>query len=330
MQNMKTNNNSIIQYCEHCDKEVTCNIVEKYEVMNIFEDEATILTKRAYCPHCNNEIWVGELHDFNLAQREAAWRRKNGYLSINQLEELLIKYNIGKRPFSLAIGLGEQTFTNYLNGSIPKKATQQLLSRVYNNPTFYLELVEQNKKLLNDITLKKTITAANNLLNKNELSILFIYATYILAKCGDITPLQLQKMLYYTQACFIMFYNKLAFTDECEAWVHGPVYRSVYEKYKDYKYESIAQPLQAPQVKSDEAAILNLVIEYFGKYSGKVLESFTHKELPWIKAREGLTQDEPSNRIIDNNLIFEYFTDIKNKYHIISLPDIKKYIDRLW
>ena len=327
---MKNKTTKIIQYCEHCDKEVKCNIIEKYEVMNTFGSEASILTKRAYCPNCHNEVWVGELHNFNLAQREAAWRRQNGYLSIQQLEELLTKYNIGKRPFSVAIGLGEQTFTNYLNGSIPKKSTQQLLSRVYNNPSFYLELVEQNKNLLNEITLKKTIVAANNLINRNETSILFLYATYLLAKCGDITPLQLQKMLYYTQACFIIFYNKFAFTDECEAWVHGPVYRNVYEKYRDYKYDAIPQPLKAPELMSQETSILNLVIEYFGKYSGKILEQFTHKELPWLKAREGLSENDASNRIIDNNLIFNYFTDIKNKYKIVSLPDIQLYIRNLW
>ena len=327
---MKTKNTKILQYCEHCDKDVECNIVEKYEVMNIFGSEASILTKRAYCPHCHNELWVGELHDFNLAQREAAWRRQNGYLSIQQLEELLTKYNIGKRPFSLALGLGEQTFTNYLNGNIPKKATQQLLSRVYNNPSFYLELVEQNKNLLNDVTLKKTVSAAINLINRNEKSLLFLYATYILAKCGDITPLQLQKMLYYTQACSIIFYNKFAFTDECEAWVHGPVYRNVYEKYKDYKYDAIPQPLKVPELMSQETTILDLVIEYFGKYSGKVLENFTHKELPWLRAREGLSENESSNRIIDNNLIFSYFTDVKNKYNIVSLPDIQLYINNLW
>ena len=327
---MEAIKNKITQYCEHCDKEIVCDIVEKYETMNIFGREGTILTRRAYCPNCHNEIWVGELHDFNLAQREAAWRRQNGYLSINQLEELLLKYNIGKRPFSLALGLGEQTFTNYLNGCIPKKATQQLLLRVYNNPSFYLELVEQNKNLLNEVTLKKTISAANNLIDRNEHSVLFLYATYILAKCGDITPLQLQKMLYYTQACFIIFYNKLAFTDECEAWVHGPVYRNVYEKYKDYKYDAIPQPLKVPELKSQAVSILDLVIEYFGRYSGKILEEFTHKEIPWLKAREGLSKDEPSNRIIDNELIFEYFTDIKKKYNIVSLPDIKNYIDQLW
>ena len=322
--------NTIIQYCEHCDKEVTCNIVEKYETMNSFGKETSVLTKRAYCPHCKNEIWVGELHDFNLAQRQAAWRRENGYLSIKQLEELPAKYNIGKRPFSQAIGLGEQTFTNYLNGSIPNKSIQHLLVKVYNNPNYYLELVEQNKDLLNEITLTKTIKAAHDLLGRNESSILFLYAAYIIAKCGDVTPLQLQKMLYYTQACFIIFYNKFAFSDECEAWVHGPVYRNLWEKYKDYKYESISQAVQIPQLKSEEEAILNLVIEYFGKYSGKVLEEFTHKELPWLKAREGLAQNEPSTRIIDNNLILEYYTSIKNKYNIVSLADIQSYIDKLW
>lgn len=177
--------------------------------------------------------------------------------------------------------------------------------------------------------MKKTTTAAKNLLNKDETSLLFIYAAYIIEKCGDVTPLQLQKMLYYTQACFIIFYNKFAFSDECEAWVHGPVYRSVYEKYKDYKYESITQKSKLPELKSEEEVILNLVIDNFGRYSGKILEEFTHKELPWLKAREGLSDTDSSNRIIDNNLIFEYFIGIKNKYNIISLPDIKTYIEKL-
>lgn len=317
---------NFVQYCEHCDKDVVCRVVEKYELMNIFENEASILTRKAYCPHCNHEIWVGEFHDFNLSQREAAWRRLNGYLSINQLEELLVKYNIGKRPFSQAIGLGEQTFTNYLNGSIPKKASQQLLLRVYNDPKYYLELVEQNKAQLNEIALKKTLEAANKLLNRAESSQLFLYAAYIIAKCGDVTPLQLQKMLYYTQACFIIFYSRFAFADECEAWIHGPVYKNVYEKYKDYRYDAISSTAKIPNLKSEEEVILNLVIENFGRYSGKALEDFTHKELPWLKAREGLSENEPSTRVIDNNLIFEYFTDIKNKYNIISLPDIKVYI----
>lgn len=321
--------NNFVKYCEHCDNDVTCRVVEKYELMNVFEGEASILTRRAFCPHCNNEIWVGEFHDFNLSQRQAAWRRLNEYLSISQLEELLIKYNIGKRPFSLAIGLGEQTFTNYLNGSIPKKVSQQLLMRVYNDPKYYLELVEQNKSLLNDVALKKTVDAATNLINKKESSPLFLYAAYIIAKCGDVTPLQLQKMLYYTQACFIIFYNKLAFSDECEAWIHGPVYRKIYEKYKDYKYESITQNVYTPELNSEEETILNLVIDIFGRYSGKTLEDFTHKELPWLKAREGLYENDSSNRVIDNNMIFDYFTDIKKKYNIISLPDIKIYVENL-
>ena len=104
-------------------------------------------------------------------------------------------------------------------------------------------------------------------------------------------------MLYYTQACFIIFYNRFAFSDECEAWVHGPVYRVLYEKYKDYKYDSISQSLEMPKLKADEEAILNLVIEYFGRYSGKVLELFTHKERPCLKAREGLDKNAPSKEL---------------------------------
>ena len=58
----------------------------------------------------------------------------------------------------------------------------------------------------------------------SKLSIIVQYLRY---KCGDITPLALQKALYYVQGFYYAFEGQFLFEEDCEAWVHGPVYRNV-------------------------------------------------------------------------------------------------------
>ena len=118
----------------------------------------------------------------------------------------------------------------------------------------------------------------------------------------------LQKMLYYTQALYWLYYKKFLFEEDCEAWVHGPVYKTVYEIYKDYHYDCLEESyVVKPELTTDEKTIADLVIKYFGCYSGRILEKITHLETPWLKTREGLKEDERSDRIIDKQLIIDYF-----------------------
>ncbi|MBZ9607298.1 DUF4065 domain-containing protein [Clostridium estertheticum] len=55
----------------------------------------------------------------------------------------------------------------------------------------------------------------------------------------DITSLALQKLVYYVQGFYYAFTNRLIFEENCEAWVHGPVYRNVYIKYRKYRFNPI-------------------------------------------------------------------------------------------
>ena len=61
-------------------------------------------------------------------------------------------------------------------------------------------------------------------------------AEYLIIKCGEITPLALQKLLYYSQAFCKLFTDSYLFEEDCEAWVHGPVYRCIYENYHIIKF----------------------------------------------------------------------------------------------
>lgn len=49
----------------------------------------------------------------------------------------------------------------------------------------------------------------------------------------SINPLKLQKLLYYIQSWHIVKFEKnILFDTMPEAWVNGPVYRPIYDRYK--------------------------------------------------------------------------------------------------
>ncbi|WPU91274.1 DUF4065 domain-containing protein [Mucilaginibacter sabulilitoris] len=110
---------------------------------------------------------------------------------------------------------------------------------------------------------------------------------------GDtISPIKLQKLVYYAQAWNYTIFDRPLFDERVEAWTHGPVVRSIYERFKEYP---IYSPLDLSEIRIDEIyfdsdtlAILNDVNMIYGEHSGKYLEDLTHNENPWINARAGI------------------------------------------
>ena len=102
-------------------------------------------------------------------------------------------------------------------------------------------------------------------------------------------------LLYYIQGNYAAIYDKPLFDAPCEAWVHGPVYRNVYNLFRDFKYNPIDDDRFVPLKESalpltpEAKEVVDRVLDTFGMYSGKVLESITHKEAPWLDARKGLS-----------------------------------------
>ena len=72
--------------------------------------------------------------------------------------------------------------------------------------------------------------------------------------------------------------------------------------------------------------VMDLVINTFGKYSGKVLEDITHEELPWKNARVGYEASEPSREIISKDEIKNYFMGVANKYGVDTEEKLNCYI----
>ncbi len=298
-------------------------------------EEYGYVGRRALCDECGNEVYVAEVEDGNLKALYDSYRKEHGIISLEKILAIPKKYGIGKRPLSLVLGWGEMTFSRYYDGNMPTKQYSDTLRKVYNDPDYYLTLLENNKdKLTSPVAYTKSKNTVSELLNENSKveSKLELIIQYLLYKCEDITPLALQKSLYYVQGFYYAFTGQFLFDEDCEAWVHGPVFRNVYAEYSSYRFDPIKKvdKFDESVFTTTEKLILDSIIKHFCCYSGKTLEKFTHQEKPWVEIRDGLPVDAHSKQIIPKQLIGEYFSAVKEKYCMLNPGDIRSYSETIF
>jgi len=281
----------------------------------------------ARCTRCGEELDV--YNDENLDLLYDAYREVHEIISLHKIQEIPGKYAIGKRPLSLLLRWGELTFTRYYDGDIPTKQYAEILQRIYDEPAYFLSILENNRQEIKQSSYTKSKLKAQKLLSMQTAddSRINLVVKYILSECRDITNLALQKCLYYMQGFYRAFYGAFLFEDDCEAWVHGPVYKEIYQRFSGYGFNFIESELsiESTHFSTEEKALIDSVMRHLGCYSGRILEKFTHSETPWLKARGNLSPDEPSVRIIDKELIRDYFDAVKEKYTMLTPADIKSY-----
>ncbi len=137
----------------------------------------------------------------------------------------------------------------------------------------------------------------------------FIYRSQEVKR--PITNLKLQKLVYYAQAWYLVFFDKELYNNTIEAWIHGPVVPSLYQEYKKFGFKEIKLPisnLSEINLPEDIKVHLNDVWDAYGIYDSKYLEMLTHCEEPWQEARLGLDADEPGNQEISTDTMKKYYT----------------------
>lgn len=321
-------------FCEKCNNLVEYEIKEIDEKIEIKGKEYNYKRLIGYCKNCGEEISSNEINDENLIRIDNAYRNEENIIKTEEINKILSKYKIGKKPLSKLLGWGEVTLIRYLNGDVPSKVYSAQLYKILNDEEYMSKILEENKGLITEKAYNNVKKAINQLKEtKFQTSIeseIEIISEYIITIGKEITPLSLQKILYYAQGFYKAFFGKFLFEDDCQAWVHGPVYVNIYEKYKEFKSANISidTDYEVEDIIVDEKReILDVIIKYFGYYNGKALEKMSHYETPWINARKGLLPTENSNNIINKKDIKEYFEKVKNKYDMLNILDIKKYSD---
>ena len=322
-----------LNFCIECRKDTEYELKEEIRTKMIKDKVYEYKTIVAYCKDCGEEMSLPGLNDKDMELFDKQYRNIEGIISIEEIAKIMEIYNIGKAPLSLALGFGEITVSRYLEGQMPSKKYSDIMREVLYNYEVMENKLYENKEKVGEVAFRKAIQAIDDIKLNSKASIkIQMVIHYVLNAVVEITPLALQKLLYFAQGLSFGINGKELFEDDCEAWVHGPVYPEVYYQYKQYGYNPIEDQNAAIFNFSDitlstkETQLINSVIETFGMYSGKILENITHKENPWIIAREGVESIEYSKNIISKETIKKYFVDLGEKYNFIDANEILRYI----
>lgn len=129
---------------------------------------------------------------------------------------------------------------------------------------------------------------------------------------GDlITNLKMQKLLYYAQAWYLVNFDKPLFDDQILAWDYGPVVKSVYDEYKEFRHtpiifeEDFEENIK--QFNKDDSRFLDEFYDQFSGYSANDLVNLSHNEAPWKKAHKTASQ------IIDIGSMKDFYTKMYEK-----------------
>ena len=160
------------------------------------------------------------------------------------------------------------------------------------------------------------------------------YAVYLglsmIAKGLSVSPLKLQKLLYYQQSWHLVYFGEgnTLFADVPHAWVNGPVYPVIYYAYKDKVpgmcdhlkttdfvpegTDTMAEMKRLVQVmglEKDEVELTERVIMLYGSKTQNQLILLTHSEKPWGEQREGLAPYEYSDKPMSISTMYHYYKE---------------------
>jgi uncharacterized phage-associated protein len=118
-------------------------------------------------------------------------------------------------------------------------------------------------------------------------------AHYIIKKYKNISPMKLQKLLYYVKVWGIVSGEDLL-DSKFEKWAYGPVNTEVWYSFKKYSNQyipaSIANKVTVPKGKKKT---IDFILDCYAPYDAVTLSAMSHEDEPWKKAKQnGIISDK--------------------------------------
>lgn len=178
------------------------------------------------------------------------------------------------------------------------------------------------------VVQKKTKKDINMNSNRDIKDVARYLGITLLYKKYSVSPLKLQKILYYTQSWYMVFFGEenTLFKECPQAWVNGPVYPTIYKEYRN-KVEYMAHELlpkhfgctedsltteaellaKKMELTADEIKCINSILSLYGSKTQDQLVFLSHCEDPWVKNRGNLQPYEYSNKEIPLKEMYDYY-----------------------
>ncbi len=129
-------------------------------------------------------------------------------------------------------------------------------------------------------------------------------AYHVLNTFHDISPMKLQKLLYYVKVWGLV--GKQPILDASfEKWKYGPVNQEVYQKFKHCGSSKIPYSDPHPflhEPTPEEKKTVDFILECYAPFDAITLSSMTHQDVPWKKTA--------LNHIISEKLMLDYYSKL--------------------
>lgn len=160
------------------------------------------------------------------------------------------------------------------------------LTYLHNNVNIILE--SRKKYILGGVIMADAYSVANSILRRS------------FDEDIDMTPMKLQKMVYFLYADYLYKTGRMLFDERFETWKYGPVLKSLYNGFKKYganaikefacEEDGIAYAI-AEKTSPEFKESLDKIWNKYKSYDGVFLSSITHRNgTAWWKAA---TKKEP-------------------------------------
>lgn len=319
-----------VAFCISCDEKTEYIIKACKRDITVKGVTFSYVHQTAYCTKCGDELYVPEINDENVQSREDAYRKAAGLITVSEVNQILNTYCIGAGPLAKILGMGDIVINRYVGGQLPSKENSARLLDILSSPQQMNNYLEKNKGKISAPAYRKCREALDQLLPLYGEKKIELVTRYLLSKSADITPLALQKLLYYAQSFFYAFFGAELFNNPCQAWQHGPVYPEIYRLYREYgadplerSFDMLTKDIHG--LTENEMQFLDCIVETFGRYSGSTLRNMTHRETPWKEARGNLSEDDRCSAELSRESIHAYFAEAVKTYDIQNPSDMRKY-----
>jgi uncharacterized phage-associated protein len=144
-----------------------------------------------------------------------------------------------------------------------------------------------------------------------------------------ISPLRLQKFLYYCQGWSLGLLDQPLFSQPIEAWTYGPVVYEVFERFQGMR-DGIS-PERAGEATAllcgVEAKLVEMIWQEYSRFTPPQLVLMTHGEPPWKEARGDLPKEAKSRNVISLKTMAQFFKELANRRGRQALPSSYPTID---
>lgn len=137
-------------------------------------------------------------------------------------------------------------------------------------------------------------------------------AAYVLQKCGTLTTMKLQRLVFYCQAWSLAWDDKPLFAEDFEAWSNGAVCPELFERHKGMFEISDGYfgTADSSLFSADQIETMDAVIRDLSDKSPQWLGDLVRSERPWLEARDGYRPGEVCTKIIEKETMRDYYSGL--------------------